>query len=285
MQLTRRRFLRAAALAAAAAGFGYYSFRFEPRRLTVERRALHLDRLPPAFDGFRIAHLTDLHLGPNVDAAMVRAAVQHANDFRPDLVALTGDFVAHPFGQGNGPAGARHAEPCAGELARLKSTFGSYAVLGNHDHWNDAGIVTAALEERGIPVLANRALPLERDGARLWLVGTDDAFVRRFDLDLALLRVPQRECAILLAHEPDVADDVARYSVDLQLSGHSHGGQVKLPLLGPPILPALARKYPEGHYRIGPLQLYTNRGVGLINPPLRFNCPAEVALLTLRARA
>ena len=154
--------------------------------------------------------------------------------------------------------------------------------MGNHDLDTDPAHITAVLEGRGIPVLNNRAVALERQGKRLWISGVDDVLQGRPDLELALSGIPQDEPVILLAHEPDWADHVANYPVDLQLSGHSHGGQIRFPLIGAPFLPALAEKYPWGLRRIGKLSLYTNVGIGTVRIPARLGCPPEVSLITLR---
>jgi hypothetical protein len=157
------------------------------------------------------------------------------------------------------------------------------AVLGNHDLDTDAAHITAVLQSNAIPVLRNGSVSMERDGKRLWLSGVDDVLAGKPDLDLALRGVPPVEPVILLAHEPDWADYVARHPVDLQLSGHSHGGQVRFPLVGPVYLPKLGRKYVWGLRRIGPLTLYTNAGIGTVRVPIRLNCPPEITLITLRA--
>jgi uncharacterized protein len=206
----------------------------------------------------------------------VQAAVEAVNQLRPDAVMLTGDYVSRD---------AALAEPCAQALGALQAPAGVYAVLGNHDHWTDAGEVERALAAQSLTVLRNDAVPIERGGARLWIAGVDDVRQRRADLDRALRLVPADQAAILLAHEPDYADLAAQHPIDLQLSGHSHGGQVRLPILGAPFLPYLGRKYPRGLYRLGALQLYTNRGLGVVAPPVRFNCPPEITLLTLRVSA
>ncbi|HRI56635.1 MAG TPA: metallophosphoesterase, partial [Anaerolineae bacterium] len=139
---------------------------------------------------------------------------------------------------------------------------------------------TRVLAEAGVTLLLNQAVRLETD-APLWLAGLDDVWERKHDMAAALAGAPDDECKLLLVHEPDYADEAARYPVDLQLSGHSHGGQINLPGYGRPVLPYLGRKYPAGLYQVGPLALYTNRGIGVIAPPVRFNCPPEVTLLTL----
>ncbi|OLC99268.1 MAG: hypothetical protein AUH86_02815 [Acidobacteria bacterium 13_1_40CM_4_58_4] len=280
--LTRRkffgRFLIGASVVAAVGGAD--ALYLEPRNLVAERIDVRLKRLPAEFHAFRIAQISDFHFGPYLGRPGVERAVSLARSFHPDVVVLTGDFVSHPFGGWNGPEGARYAEPCADVLANIKGVP-TVAILGNHDHWNNAHIVEGALKDRGIEVLRNRALPLERGVNRIWISGIDDALLGAADLRLALHEVPSSEATILLAHEPDFADYATRFPIDLQLSGHSHGGQVRVPGLGALILPALARKYPAGLNQVGPLQVYTNRGIGVINPPVRFNCPPEVTFLTL----
>lgn len=255
-------------------------FLVEPRAYAIERVQIELPRLPEAFHGFKIVQVSDIHFGPYMHKVGVESAVRMAKTFQPDLVVLTGDFVSHPFGESNGPRGARHAEPCADALTQFGRTP-MLAVLGNHDCWNDAGIVAGSLKDRGITVLRNQAVAIERGRERIWIAGTGDAIVEDVDLPAALKPVPAGECTVLLAHEPDFADHAAGYDIDLQLSGHSHGGQVRLPGIGALILPELAKKYPEGLNRIRNLQLYTNRGLGVISPPVRLNCPPEITFLTL----
>ncbi|MGH9509177.1 MAG: metallophosphoesterase [Terriglobales bacterium] len=283
-KLTRRQMIGRTVLALGAAAAGY-GFLIEPRRIVIERIEMRLRRLPGEFDGFRIAQISDIHYGPYMSSSFVRKAVEEINQLQPDLVALTGDFISHPLGKNNSPEGAEmHAPPCADALRGLRPAYGSYAVLGNHDHWNHPGIVKKSLEAAGFPVLVNQAVALEKDNARLWLVGVDDVMENKADLENALKRVPASEATLLLAHEPDFADHAAKFPIDLQISGHSHGGQVRIPWLGAPVLPLLGKKYPMGRYRVGNMQLYTNRGFGVINPPVRFNCPPEITLITLRAR-
>jgi predicted MPP superfamily phosphohydrolase len=142
--------------------------------------------------------------------------------------------------------------------------------------------VAGALHDRGIRVLRNQSHVIERGQQRLWFAGVDDVFEETADLPQALKDVPAIEATILLAHEPDFADYASRFPVDLQLSGHSHGGQVRIPGVGPIVLPILGRKYHTGLNQAGRMQVYTTRGLGVINPPVRFNCLPEVTLLTLR---
>lgn len=266
--------LRAGATGTAliAAG-GAYSTWLEPHWLSIETVSIPLRRLPPQFAGFTLAQISDVHRSLYVAEADIRAAVEAVNRLTPDVVVLTGDFVTND---------AALAESCAPVLGALQARSGVYAILGNHDHWTNADEVERALQTQPITVLRNAAVPIERDGARLWIAGVDDVWEHHADLDRALRLVPAAQTTILLAHEPDYADLAAQYPIDLQLSGHSHGGQVRLPFFGPPVLPHLGRKYPHGLYQLGPLQLYTNRGLGVISPPVRFNCQPEITLLTLR---
>ena len=282
--LSRRQFVKGSVVGLtglAAAGFAVDGFLVEPQHAVAEHIEIKLKRLPEAFDGFRIAQLSDIHFGPYMTRPELDRSVELAKQFKPDLVALTGDFVSHPWHRRNGREGAKNAEPCADAFASLKG-LPILAVLGNHDHWNNADLISEALEDRGIEVLRNGARLLEKDGQRLWIAGVDDVLEGQADLSRTTAGIPAGEMTILLAHEPDYADLASKAGVDLQLSGHSHGGQVRVPGIGPIVLPELARKYHTGLNQVGNLQVYTTRGIGVINPPVRLNCPPEVTLITLR---
>ena len=172
---------------------------------------------------------------------------------------------------------------CAGLLGQLRAPGGVFAVLGNHDVLVNAHYVADVLKAHAIRVLQNANYPIERGGLRLWLAGVEDVLHGKPSIALSLKGIPAGEATILLAHEPDFADLASRHPVQLQLSGHSHGGQIRIPLLGAPYLPALSNKYPYGYYRVGRMQLYTNRGIGTILLPLRFDAPPEVTVFTLHA--
>jgi predicted MPP superfamily phosphohydrolase len=277
---TRRNFLRLAA-ATGVAAFGIDSVVREPNRPQVVNRALGLRRWPERLDGFRIAVLSDFHYDPLFSVHPIHASIPMVNDLRPDLIVLTGDFVSLPLLKKEDAKAARAAEPCAQLLQQMKAPHGLWAVLGNHDFFTDPFRVGAALHAHDIRLLVNQSAAVEANGARFWLSGVNDVLSQTADLDATLHGVPPDEATILLAHEPDYADYVARFPVDLQLSGHSHGGQVRIPFLPPLYLPELARKYVAGLYRIGPLTLYTNRGLGTVAVPVRFNCSPEITLLTL----
>ncbi len=282
---TRREFLRAAAkwsgaVGLAAAGYGGL---FERSNVVLRRLDVTLDRLPEALDGLTVAQLSDFHYHAYFSAGVIRKAVELAVGLQPDLVALTGDFVTVSEFQKYDQRSAEHAVPCAELLAPLKPKLGVYAVLGNHDTFTDADLVAETLQSRGIHVLQNQALPVERNGARIWMAGVRDVLAGFAKVEEAVAAIPSPEATILLAHEPDFADHASRYPIDLQLSGHSHGGQVRLPLLGPPMLPYLGRKYPWGFRKIRRTALYTNVGLGTIVVPIRILADPEVTLITLRS--
>jgi len=257
---------------------------FAPNRPRIVRQEIALRRWPARLEGFTMALLSDFHYDPYFSVHPLRSAIGMVNGLRPDLIALTGDFVSVPW-FGDPAEAASAAEPCAQLLRQMRAPHGLWAVMGNHDAFTDPDRVTSTLRSTGIQVLLNQSEPIERDGARFWLGGVDDVLGGTADLDATLRDIPANEAAVLLAHEPDYADTVARYSVDLQLSGHTHGGQVRVPFVRPLYLPDLAKKYVWGMYRIRGLALYTNPGLGTVNVPVRMNCPPEITLLTIRRSA
>lgn len=276
--VTRRRFLRMMGALGAAGGAatlaGVYGFNIEPHQLEIERVNIALSRLPGAFDGMTIAQLSDLHYGPYVSYEFLERAVQATNALAPDVIAVTGDFVNSSW---------KYIQPCAELLGQLQAPYGVFAVMGNHDYWvGELDLVLRSLRAHRVRLLRNQAAPLTRGRSTMYLVGLDDWWQNLADLRRALASVPHNACKVVLMHEPDYADLCAQAEVDLQLSGHSHGGQVRLPFWGPLTLPRFGVKYPMGLARAGNFtQVYTTRGVGVLPPPVRFNCPPEITLLTL----
>jgi predicted MPP superfamily phosphohydrolase len=204
-----------------------------------------------------------------------------------DAVFITGDFVTYGILPAKLAIGS--AWQCADLLNQLECPH-RYAVVGNHDVLLSQAAVIAALSANGITVLDNAHLPIERDGARFWLAGVDDPVEGLPIPELAIpesIRNVSHEPIVLLCHAPDYVDDLlaipAGRALSLVLSGHTHGGQIRLPMIPPLNLPQLGRKYIEGFFRFGNLQLYVNRGLGTVGVPVRFNCPPEIALLTLRS--
>lgn len=247
----------------------------EPHTLKIERREIFLPRLPRELDRFRIVQLTDIHHSPLTSRATIERAVAVANDLRPDMIALTGDYVSHE---------REYAAPAAEMLGRLCSRYGTFAVLGNHDHWTDAALVTDLLELEGIRVLTNAGMRFEateHDCASFWLAGVDDTMVGLEDVPLALAGAKANEMKLLLAHNPTVLRRAARHDVDFILAGHTHGGQVTLrPEISRSGRPR--RRLLRGLGRQGDTQIYVSRGLGCVVLPVRYGCPPEVTLLELR---
>jgi uncharacterized protein len=259
-----------------------YAGEISRHELEIVHQPIAITNLPPSFQNYRIVQISDMHLEEFTEPIFLEHVVRKVNDLAPDLVLITGDFVTH--GAFTYTAGAYAAKRCAEILSAITCPL-RYGCLGNHDVAAGAHIVIDALAPYGIPVLVNQHLPIERNGARIWLCAVHDPAVGAPDLDLTLPTDPDGP-VILMAHEPDYADTVAVHPrghlVDLMLSGHSHGGQVKFPIVGALILPPMGTKYPEGRYRFQQIQLYVNRGLGTVGLPFRLNCPPEITVFTLR---
>ena len=243
----------------------------EPFMLSLERQQIFLSRLPKALDGLRIVHLSDFHYGPLTNSKHLERAVEAANDLRPDLIALTGDYISQD---------RIYAAPCADLVGRLRARYGVYAILGNHDHWTDAALIADLFRAEGIRVLINEGLRLDLRRKSFWLAGVNDTMVGLEDLPLALAGSREDELKILLAHNPIILRRAARANVDLVLSGHTHGGQVALrserSRASRP-----KRRMRRGLGRRGNTQIYVTRGLGNVVLPIRYGCPPEVSLLEL----
>ncbi len=250
----------------------------------IVHREISLKRLPASFNRFTIAHISDFHYEHHFSVVPIQKSVEMVNGLRPDLIVLTGDFVTVPIFERQRflRKSSETAIPCAALLGKLEAP--KYAIMGNHDATANPPLIIRALQDHDIPVLRNRCVPIEHGNGRIWLAGIDDLLRGTPRIDQTLKGIPPPEATILLAHEPDFADEAASYPIDLQLSGHSHGGQIWIPGIGAPWLPPLSRKYPRGLYRVRELTLYTNMGIGTIRAPIRLNCPPEVTLITLRSQ-
>lgn len=274
MGLTRREFLKgmAAAGLVGASGASAYGWLWEPFDYEVTETVVPVRGLPGAFEGFRIAQVSDVHHSGMVPVEEVRRVVELANAARPDLIVLTGDYTTKRAG---------FVEPCAEALGGLRAPEGVWAVLGNHDHYTDAELTTRALTKRGISVLSNANTELRRGADSLRLVGVDDWGWGKADLRRALDGVGAGSPTVLLSHEPVVFDMPRARGVSLVLSGHTHGGQVCLPLLGAPALLFAPFKYLRGLYEREGSRLYVSRGTGMIGLPVRIGARPEVAVLRL----
>jgi uncharacterized protein len=284
-RITRRRFLTVGACA--MGGLALYAGEVERHWIEISRRDVVLPGLSAAFDGFRVAQLSDIHMDEYTEPFFLRDAVSRVNSMNPDAVFLTGDYVSSGFAPKKFARGA--AWQCA-DLLNALACRQRYAVLGNHDMLVGEKEVTEALKSNGITVFRNGCAPIERSGGRFWLCGIGDPVVGSPRPDESIppsIRNIANEPVVLLCHAPDYADELlalpAGQAVSLMLTGHTHGGQVRLPFVGALDLPELGKKYVEGWFQLGRLQLHVNRGIGTVGVPFRFNCPPEISLLTLRA--
>jgi uncharacterized protein len=243
----------------------------EANSLSVEKIQIRLKRLPKKLDGFRLIQLSDIHHSPFTGLEHISRAVKVANSLKPDMFVLTGDYVSHH---------SEYIEPVAAALGKLESEFGTFACLGNHDHWTDAELVTKSFRAENINVLINEGIRFKARGAAFWLAGVDDYMVGKTDLPAALRGAFPDEMKMLLAHNPVMVRQAARYGIDLVLSGHTHGGQVKLREDEKQVF--AKRRLKNGLHRRKDTQIYITRGIGTVVLPVRYQCPPEISLIELK---
>ena len=261
----------------------FYSGEIARHEISVVTRPIAINNLPAAFQNFRIVQISDIHYEEYAEPSFVARVIGQVNALAPDLVVLTGDYVSF------GPLGRSFAlgamERCAEQLSHVACAR-RYAVMGNHDSVLGAPTIRPILAAVGIPLLVNEHVPIERGGERLWLSGIHDPVTHVPNLETAIPERPDGP-VLLMSHGPDYADEVLVHPrgrlVDLMISGHTHGGQVRIPFVPPVHLPEGGRKYIEGLFRFGRMQLYVNRGIGTTGLPLRLNCPPEITLMTLQS--
>lgn len=284
----RRQFVRQVSAWTLASGLGLlgtYSVFVEPRWPRLQRRRLPLRDLPADLAGLKVLHLTDIHLGRLTSARYLRRIVERCNHLAPDLVLLTGDYIL----------GTREfLIPCARILAGLRSSLGTIAVMGNHDHWAGIDHSRAALQQAGAHLVDNSRLWISRGGLTdaipagggLCVAGVGDLWEDRSDLDAALRNADPAMPCLLLSHNPDFAETDAvknsPYRVDLMLSGHTHGGQVRLPGVPPFITPSrYGSKYAAGLVQGPRFPVFVSVGIGITILPVRFMVRPEIVLLEL----
>ena len=261
-----------------AAGAAAWTLLVEPRRTAVERHTLRLPRWPAALDGLRVALVSDLHAGgPHVRVRRLERIVERVNRERPDLVALLGDYIDPDVALG------RYIEPeaVAARLGALEAPLGAVAVLGNHDWVHETGRIIGALRDQRIPVLENTALALEGAAVPLWVAGLADLRRRHPDPLLAFSKIPAGAAVLAFTHNPDVWPQIPERA-SLTLAGHTHGGQVGIPVL--------RRRVAHSRFTGGLVEengrvMYVSRGIGTSWLPIRFGAAPEIGLLTLRSLA
>jgi predicted MPP superfamily phosphohydrolase len=283
VDLTRRALLKNMMMAAAGlfvmgSGTSAYSFFYERFRYEVRHVQLAFPNLPAAFSGLRIVQFSDTHLGHYFDNDNLSTVVDRLKSLRADLICFTGDLFDVDIGN--------DSERTTELLAALQAPLGKWASLGNHDYWAGPSPVSRVLEKAGFHVLNNSSQTVQRGADSIRIAGIEDWLKGKPDLDMTLGGTDDA-FTLLLAHEPDIADLTKRYPVDLQLSGHSHGGQVLLPGLTALAAPPKGRKYMAGLYEFpeSRLKLYTTRGIGTTNIPFRLFCRPEITVLTLARKS
>ncbi|MCM3667576.1 metallophosphoesterase [Mesobacillus maritimus] len=283
-KVSRRNFIKrlfSGALALGSVGIGgyYYANEIEPRLLDVTQYKLKHSSIPKDFNGFRIIQFSDTHLGFHYNLAQFQKLIKKINDLQPDLIVFTGDLLDHPteFNQ---------VSDVTKILSNLNSRYGKFAVYGNHDHGGyGTDIYKEIIINSGFTLLVNDSKPITLpNGNSIYLLGIDDAMLGQPDIKAALQNTEEQSYKILLSHAPDLAETTSLYPIQLQLSGHSHGGQIQLPFYGPVVTPPFGEKYPEGFYLLGThneLTLYVNRGIGTTRLPFRMFSKPELTLFTL----
>lgn len=281
--VSRRRFLAAGGgIGVMGAGLAGYATLVEPQRIQVQRFTMPIRNLPPSLHGLRVVQVSDTHYGPFISLDFLRQVIRQANALSPDLIVLTGDYVHRtPLA----------IEPGVGVLKGLQARLGVVGVLGNHDHWEGAAAVRDAFGRAGIPLLDNRRRFLGRNsfqpdpasGEVIALCGLGDLLEDELRFDQALGGLPKAIPRIVLAHNPDTAERIpSEFPVDLMLSGHTHGGQVRVPRLGALITPsAFGQKYAGGLCAGPRCPVIVSRGVGMAMVPVRFQVPPEIGEITL----
>lgn len=277
-KMTRRQFLKsgAAVIFGSVVAGGAYASLWEPHQLDITRLTLTIPSLPNAFNDLKLVQFSDLHLGFQAGEKDVMRVVQAIQGEKPDLICFTGDMVDRD---------AEEMRAAIEPFTELTAPLGMYSILGNHDY-KDVKKLVRLEEEAGFQVLRNTAVKLRRGGAVISVVGLEDGLRGLPDPAAAIQGLPQGMFKLLLMHEPDYADKASAHSFQLQLSGHSHGGQVRLPWVGEVLTPPGARRYVQGLYHIGShrMPLYVNRGIGTTQLPIRFLCKPELTVLTLRSK-
>jgi len=266
------------ALLCCLAFLALWAFVIEPSRLILRETQITLPSWPASFKGLRIAVISDLHAGsPYITPDKIHQIVETANAAQPDLILLPGDFVIQNV------LGGKFIEPeiMASELKRLRARHGVFATLGNHDWWYNGPRVMKALETAGIMVLENDAAIIEHSGETIWISGIGDKWEGNPDIASALAKVDKNAPIIAFTHNPDIFPSIPT-KVALTIAGHTHGGQVALPIIGRPIVPSdFGERYAAGHIVEGAKHLFVTSGIGTSILPVRFRVPPEISLLTI----
>lgn len=259
------------------AGTYYYAREIEPRQLKINKYDIQSATLPAAFNQWKVIHFSDTHIGFHYTLEQLQALVNKINAFEPHIICFTGDLIDNPdqFDQ---------FKEVSSILSSLKATHGKYWVYGNHDHGGYGTTrVTETMENAHFTLLHNQSTTISSDGSVIQMAGVDDGILGHPHIEKATTDIDPDIFTFMLAHEPDLADDIKEYPIDVQLSGHSHGGQIRFPIVGPFVKPRLAKKYVDGvhHFPNEQMDLYVSRGIGTTRLPFRFLCKPEINVYTL----
>ncbi|MCH1623962.1 metallophosphoesterase [Ferdinandcohnia quinoae] len=280
---SRRQFLKrtftTTLIVALTSSFGYVYARYiEPKQIQISQHTISHSLIPKDFNNVKIVQFSDTHVGHYFDLEQLEKIINTINELRPDIVFFTGDLMDEP----NKYAAANHLIPI---LLNVKAPLGKYAIYGNHDHGGyGSDIYKSIMLQSEFNLLMNNSMEILKGNSKIIVAGLDDAMLGRPDLQATFDKIDSSTYTILLAHEPDIAPKISELGAHLQLSGHSHGGQIQLPFYGPLITPPLGSNYYEGSYTIGDskMTLYVNRGLGTTRLPLRFLSKPEISVFTLQ---
>lgn len=284
-KMNRRTFLKKlmitgiGGILATSFSYGYARF-IEPAQLTVTHHIISHPLIPKEFTGTKLLQFSDVHLGHYYELSRFRHTIKKINELQPDIVLFTGDLLDEPNKY-------PHIDAVANELSRIHAPLGKFSIYGNHDHGGyGTEIYRYIMEKSGFQMLVNEHVLIKRQNESfIAIAGVDDMMLGKPNFSDMIKSIPDSTYTIVLLHEPDGAIQMSRYPAHLQLSGHSHGGQVQLPFIGPLITPPLSETYYEGFYQIHHLTLYVNRGLGTTRIPLRFLSPPELTVFTLQHQA
>jgi predicted MPP superfamily phosphohydrolase len=262
-------------------GVGVWSFFIEPNRLVIHQEVVQINNWPKDLSGFRIALISDIHTGgPFINDKKLREIVARTNQLNPDLIVLLGDYMSGDC------SWSHRVEPevTAAALKDLRAPLGVYSVLGNHDWWYNGNKVRAAFEQNGLPVLDNEVAEIKWRNSSFWIVGLADLWTRPQRIQETLAKVPDGSPIVAITHNPDIFPRLPP-SVSILLAGHTHGGQVNLPIIGRPIEPSkFGQRYAAGHVLENGHHLFVTTGIGVSIFPVRFGVPPEIALLTISSQ-
>ncbi|MFB9972555.1 metallophosphoesterase [Allobacillus sp. SKP2-8] len=283
--MNRRTFLKRSLIGTiglAGAGYGgyYYAHEIEPRWVNIVRNDIKSERIPKSFEGFRLLQLTDTHIGFNYGMKELDDLIQTIGELDPDLILFTGDLIDDPSTISN-----QQYAKIIDKLSEIQARHGKYWIYGNHDHGGyGTEKIAQVMSSAGFQLLKNETTKIQKNEDYINLSGLDDILLGNPEITQLIDQSEQDRFNILLSHEPDFADTTKNFPFDVQLSGHSHGGQIQLPIIGYIITPILGEKYVEGSFTLGerPLQLFVSKGLGTTRLPFRFLCRPEINLYTLR---